>query len=106
LGTSAAETTASYATDVLVTEDTLSVELSDGRTIAVPIAWYPRLAHGTPDERNNWKFIGRGEGIHWADLDEDISIEGLLLGKHSGESQSSFKRWWAKRQARPTSRPT
>lgn len=80
-----------------ITEDTLVVDLNDGRTISVPLAWYPRLLHGTPEERNNWRFIGDKEGIHWPDLDEDISIENLLLGKPSGESQASFKRWLEKR---------
>jgi len=80
------------AQDVKVTDDTLSVDLGDGRTISVPLAWFPRLVHGTPKERNNWRLIGRGEGIHWEDLDEDISIEGLLAGHASGESQASFKK--------------
>jgi Protein of unknown function (DUF2442) len=82
---------------VRVTADTLLVELSDRRTITAPLAWFPRLQHGTAKERNHWRFIGRGEGIHWPDLDEDISIEGLVLGKPSGESQSSFARWLEKR---------
>src|SRR5213595_1253061 len=80
--------------------DALVVDLSDGRTVGVPLAWFPRLAHGTPQERANWRLIGRGEGIHWPDLDEDISVEGLLLGKPSGESQQSFARWLAKRGQR------
>jgi hypothetical protein len=83
--------------DVKVTADRLFVELSDGRTITAPLAWFPRLLHGTAKERNHWRFIGRGEGIHWPDLDEDISIEGLVLGKPSGESQRSFARWLGKR---------
>lgn len=90
------------ATHVLITEDTLKVELNDGRTISVPLEWFPRLVHGTPEERNNWRLIGRGQGIHWADLDEDISVEGLLAGKPSGESQLSFKKWLAAHQARKT----
>ncbi len=81
------------AEDVKITKDTLSVDLSDGRTIAVPLEWFPRLVHASPSERNNWKLIGKGHGIHWKDLDEDISVEGLLNGKSSGESQSSFKLW-------------
>ena len=81
------------AQSVTVTDDTLAVDLTDGRTIAVPLAWYPRLMHGTEKERNNWRFIGDQEGVHWPDLDEDISIENLLMGKPSGESQRSFKRW-------------
>ncbi|MGB8507743.1 MAG: DUF2442 domain-containing protein [Pyrinomonadaceae bacterium] len=85
------------AQNVSVTSDSLTVDLSDGRTISVPLAWYPRLMHGTPEERNNWRLIGDKEGIHWPDLDEDISVENLLAGKPSGESQSSFKRWLEKR---------
>lgn len=81
------------AQDVKVTDDTLSVDLGDGRTISVPLAWFPRLVHATPEERNNWRLIGKGEGIHWEDIDEDISIEGLLAGHASGESQASFKKW-------------
>ncbi len=79
--------------NVLVSEDTLSVDLSDGRTISVPLEWFPRLVHTTPEKRKNWRLIGRGHGIHWDDIDEDISVEGLLVGKPSGESQTSFKKW-------------
>jgi hypothetical protein len=85
------------ALDVQLTDECLSVDLSDGRTISVPLAWYPRLMHGNDAERNNWRFIGDKEGIHWPDLDEDISVENLLLGKPSGESQNSFKRWLEQR---------
>ena len=81
------------ATNVVVTDDTLTVDLSDGRTISVPLAWFPRLVHGTPDERATWRLIGRGEGIHWPRLDDDISVEGLIAGKPSGESQASLARW-------------
>lgn len=91
-----------YAEDVHITEDTLSVDFSDGRSIAVPLGWYPRLEHASPQERKNWRLIGNGEGIHWEDIDEDISVEGLLAGKPSGESQLSFKRWLQTRQTRPT----
>jgi hypothetical protein len=87
------ETQRIQATDVTVNEDTLTVELDDGRTLSVPIAWYPRLFHGTQSERDHWEWIGDGEGIHWPDLDEDISIEGLILGRRSGESQRSLQRW-------------
>ncbi|MBW1699124.1 MAG: DUF2442 domain-containing protein [Deltaproteobacteria bacterium] len=100
---SAIEISVPHALNVSVTDDTLSVELSDGRTISVPVEWYPRLVHGSDDERNNWRLIGRGEGIHWPDLDEDISVEGLLAGKPSGESQESFKKWLESRKARITS---
>ncbi len=81
------------AQNVTVTDDALVVDLEDGRTLSVPLAWYPRLFHGTPQERNNWRLIGRGEGIHWPALDEDISVEALVLGKPSGESSRSLKRW-------------
>ena len=94
------------AESVTVTHDTLSVDLSDGRTISVPLAWFPRLSHASPKERNNWRFIGKGHGIHWEDLDEDISVENLLVGEPSGESQTSFKKWLAGRQARLAKRST
>jgi hypothetical protein len=90
-----------FAQDVKVTDDTLTVDLTDGRTISVPILWYPRLAHGTPEERNHWE-IASGIGIHWPDLDEDISVEGLLRGLTSGESQKSLQRWLDQRQTAPT----
>lgn len=85
--------------DVQVTDDTLSVDLEDGRTIAVPIGWYPRLAYATPAERNHWQISGAGYGIHWPDLDEDLGAEGLLLGKRSSESPASFQRWLQRRQS-------
>ena len=75
--------------DVHVGEDTLSVDLMDGRTITVPLAWYPRLLHATPEERNSWRVAGGGFGIHWPDLDEDLSTEGLLRGAPSPRSRSS-----------------
>ena len=81
------------ATTVTATDDTLTAELSDGRTISVPLAWYPRLLDATPSERDNLQLIGNGEGIHWPDLDEDVSVENLLLGQPSGESAASFQRW-------------
>ncbi len=86
--------------NVTVTDDTLSVDLEDGRTIAVPIGWDPRLAHGTPAERGNFQISGAGYGIHWPELDEDIGVEGLLLGKQSTESVASFGRWLQRRTAR------
>jgi len=86
------------ARSVTVTDDCLSADLEDGRTIAVPLAWYPRLLHGTAEERGNWRLIARGEGIHWPDLDEDISVENLLRGEPSNESPRSFKRWLASRE--------
>ena len=95
--TSTIEIEVPAAENVTVTEDTLSVDLSDGRTISVPLAWYPRLTYASQAEQNNWRLIGKGYGIHWEDLDEDISVEGLLAGKPSGESQTSFKKWLASR---------
>ena len=87
------------AEGITVAEDTLTAELSDGRTISVPLAWYPRLIHATPEERNNWELIGTGQGIHWPDLDEDLSIEGFLAGRKSGESPRAFKRWLEAKKA-------
>jgi hypothetical protein len=81
------------AANVLIDDDTLTVELADGRVLSVPVAWFPRLSHGSSSERNNWRLIGTGHGIHWPELDEDISVEGLLAGKASGESQTSLKKW-------------
>lgn len=83
---------------VVVTDDTLTVDLVDGRTLSVPIGWYPRLAHGTAEERQSWSVIGRGEGIHFGLLDEDISVEGLLAGRASAESQASLDKWLRSRQ--------
>lgn len=91
--TSTIEVRIPEAEEVSVTDDTLQVELSDGRTLSVPLAWYPRLVHATQDECNNWELIGEGQGIRWPDLDEDLSVEGLIAGRPSGESQRSFKRW-------------
>ena len=81
------------AMDVTVTEDTLTVEISDGRTISVPLVWYPRLVHATQQERSNWELHAAGQHIHWPDLDEDLSVEGLLAGRKSGEGRKSLERW-------------
>lgn len=96
----------SLAQSVRVTEGTLHVDLSDGRTISVPLAWYPRLLHATANERQDWRLIARGRGIHWASIDEDISVEGLLAGRASGESQASLKKWRGARRTRTTARST
>jgi hypothetical protein len=85
------------ALEVNITEDNLVVELEDGRILSIPLTWYPRLWHGTMEERQNWRMIGDGMGIHWPELDEDISIEGLILGRRSGESQRSLNRWLEQR---------
>jgi hypothetical protein len=93
MSTSMVELDIPNATSVQVTGDALVVELGDGRAISAPLAWFPRLLHGNPDERQNWRLFGGGQGIHWPDLDEDISVENLLRGRPSAESQASFKRW-------------
>ena len=87
----------SYAVNVQRTEDTLTVDLSDGRTISVPLGWFPRLENATSKERNNWRLIGKGQGIHWEEIDEDISVEDLLAGKPSMESQESLRKWFQNR---------
>ncbi len=96
------------AQDVRVTSKILEVVLLDGRTLSVPLEWYPRLVHGSPAEGQRWRLIGEGIGIHWPDLDEDISIAGLLAGRSSGESATSLRQWLASRR-RPANgrlRPT
>ena len=87
------------AVTIGVTDDTLTADLSDGRTVSVPLSWYPRLVHATREERQNWQLIGTGEGIHWPDLDEDISVEMLLGGWPSVEGQRSFNRWLEAKRA-------
>ncbi len=104
MSTSASEIRQALAREVKVTRDELRVVLSDGRTIAAPLAWYPRLLHGTSEERGKWRLIGKGTGIHWEALDEDISVEGLLAGFPSGESQESLKKWLNAREKRITNR--
>jgi hypothetical protein len=97
---SAVEIEVPLAQKVTVTGDTLCVDLSDGRSISAPLAWFPRLQHASTAERKHWRLIGKGTGIHWEDIDEDISVEGLLAGRPSGESQLSLKRWLAARSSR------
>ena len=94
------ERIAARAADIVVTDESLTVDFVDGRSVSVPLARYPRLVHGTPQERANWRIIGNGEGFHWPDLDEDLSVEGLLLGRSSGESRRSFERWLDERTRR------
>src|SRR5437016_9816380 len=96
-GMNSVEVTLARVLKVSITDDTLSVDLEDGRTVSVPIGWYPRLAYGTDVERNNFEISGAGYGVHWPDLDEDIGVEGLLLGKRSSESPSSLERWLERR---------
>jgi hypothetical protein len=94
------ESMAGRATAVRLTEDALVVDLADGRTVSLPLAWYPRLLQGSPEERAHHRLIGDGEGIHWPDLDEDLSVENILAGRMSGESAKSFERWLAARTSR------
>jgi hypothetical protein len=89
---------------VTVTKDALSVDLNDGRTIVAPLEWFPRLLHATAQERANCRLIGKGRGMHWPQLDEDISVEGLLAGRRSSESQASLKKWLRARATRPARR--
>jgi hypothetical protein len=98
MSSSPSELRVALAQQVSVTDDALVVELVDGRTVSVPLSWYPRLAHGTAEERSKRRLIGLGEGIHWPSLDEDISVAGLLAGWPSGESQNSLRRWLESRQ--------
>ena len=94
---STAETGMPDVLDVSVSEEALTVELSDGRTLAVPTGWYPRLAYAKEEERSNWTIIDGGQGIHWRELDEDVSLAGLLAGRASSEGQPSLQRWLDRR---------
>ena len=96
--TSAVELAAPAAIAIAVSEDTLTADLMDGRTISVPLDWYPRLVYGIPAERDNWEIHAGGQHLHWPDLDEDISVEGLLAGRRSGESPRSLQRWLEAKQ--------
>ena len=86
------------AESVQFSDDSLTVHLDDGRALSIPLAWYPRLLHGSPEERERFELIGDGEGIHWPALDEDISVEGLLAGRRSAESDESLSKWLKKRK--------
>ena len=90
-----------FAESVHFSEDSLTVRLDDGRSLSVPLAWYPRLLGGTKAEREDYELIGEGEGIHWPELDEDISVDGLLAGRRSAESAASLAKWIEKRGAKP-----
>ena len=100
MSTSRTELKQSLARNVSVSDEALAVDLEDGRTITTPLASFPRLAHGSSSERQNWRLIAHGEGIHWPELDEDISVESLLVGRKSGESQESLRRWLKQRPPR------
>jgi hypothetical protein len=88
-----------FAEAVEFSNDSMIVSLDDGRTLSVPLTWYPRLLNGTAKERENYELIGDGEGIHWPELDEDISVEGLLAGRRSAETNASLQKWLQRRQA-------
>ena len=94
------------ARSVRMTDDALEVDLVDGRTIIVPLAWYPRLWHGTPRERNHFEMISDGAYLHWPALDEDLTVAGLLAGQRSGESPESLNKWLASRKVRSPKRPS
>lgn len=97
--TSATETVMPLALGAVVTDDTLTVDLNDGRTVSVPLAWYPRLLHAAPAERANWRLVAHGEGIHWPDVEEDISVASVIAGRPSSESAGSLQRWLDGRKA-------
>ena len=96
--TSTIEARIPEAEQVSVTDAALQVRFSDGRTISVPLDWYHRLVHATRKEKDNWELIGEGAGIRWPDLDEDLSVEGLIAGRPSGESERPFNRWLESRE--------
>jgi len=87
------ETATPIATSVSVDDDAVHIRLADGRAVSAPLTWYPRLLHATLEERANCTIAGRGTGLHWPDLDEDISVESILAGRPSGESASSLDKW-------------
>ena len=91
------------ATAVHPLDDGFRVTFADGRALFVPYSWFPRLAHATEAERTNFYITGIGTGIHWGDLDEDVSVAGLLEGRRSVESPASFAAWKAEREGRPRS---
>lgn len=97
MSSSTVDSQSAVVTNVRLDDANVSIELADGRTVTAPIAWYPRLAHGSPVERDDWRLIAGGKGIHWPALDEDVSVENLLNGQPSGESQTSLKKWLAQR---------
>lgn len=83
-----------------VTAEALVVDLADGRSVSVPLGWYPRLLQASAEEQKAFRLIGSGEGIHWEPLDEDVGVEGIVAGRRSQESAESFRRWLQGRQKR------
>lgn len=100
MNTLVVELRAARAQSVELSEDTLVVELTDGRVVSVPLTWFPRLWYGSDEERTDFEIIGDGEYIHWPQLDEDLSVSGILTGHRSMESADSLKRWMASREAK------
>ena len=99
MSTSAPDIVRPTATSVSVSDTTIDVELCDGRSLSVPNSWYPRLAHANQKEKAHWALIGPGLGIHWPDLDEDISVEALIAGIPSNEGQASLAKWLESRDS-------
>ena len=97
MSSSTVDAQSATAINIVLDDATVSFELADGRVVSAPLAWYPRLLHGTPAERNDWRLIAGGRGIHWPVLEEDISVDNLLNGQPSGESQTSLKKWLEQR---------
>ena len=96
--TSTADTRRPCAIRARVSNEAIVVELRDGRTVTAPLNWYPRLLHGSARERRNWRLMGGGMGVHWPDLDEDLSVEHILAGRRSAESHASLGKWLAARK--------
>ena len=89
---------APHAASLKITDDTLTVDLLDGRSVSIPLEWYPRLLHAQVAEREHWRFIGNGDGIRWPDLDEDISVEAIVFGIPSREGRQSRRNWLDERK--------
>ena len=100
MSSSAIDIQEARAQAVRVNGEALEVDLVDGRTIIVPLVWFPRLWHGTPRERNHLEIFGDGAYIHWPDLDEDLTVAGLIAGRQSGETSQSLRQWLASRKAK------
>ncbi|MBI1786907.1 MAG: DUF2442 domain-containing protein [Acidobacteria bacterium] len=105
MSSSVAEIQEARAQSATLSDEALTVDLVDGRTIIVPLAWFPRLWHATPQERNHFEVFGDGAYLHWPDLDEDLTAAGLLAGRQSGETPQSLKKWLAARKSKPRPSP-
>jgi len=105
MSSSVAEIQEARAQSARLSDEALTVDLVDGRTIIVPLAWFPRLWHGTPQERSHFEVFGDGAYIHWPDLDEDLTVAGLLAGRQSGETPQSLEKWLVSRKAKQRPSP-